>query len=628
MARSDEDRNSIFTNRNRRKVRAFFAAAEASHGLRLGPRSACSAPLCQRRQEPLRQCRDTASTRSSRTRSSPGRIQATGFAKRSRSRAAGARWGNVNSRNGVLNDLRSSKEEGQSNFNNPSTILAGGRGGPRHPSRTAAVARTSTTSGSTTTAINRGAARRGVGAQATSRPRTCRRPRSIARTSTRTSCFRLSGAIFDPGAGFRDLFATSNGDKRLLLGAAQRDRELLMTARRLVAGDRGSAFLAGATFAAEGEKPRSSATGSRAPDAPRRPDRRRQADRQDGRLHEHATPPPMRGRCTRPKARSSSAAPIVTAATRSCPSRRPGHRQSRPALSGDPSATGRTSCRAIPQVVALPDARRTRRQSYTLLNREAPRVRPLRQSVRLPDRARELRRVPHGDDRQAAERSLMATGAMFFGGASVQQRHIAVQEPTVIGEAYTRRPASRRGCCRRGRRRGMLTDPGARCAACCSTLYPLPKWQVTPPADIFRVFERGGRNIGSAVPRDRPARCQWRSCSASKSRDGPTSGRAIAAPATGLQHLGAGASTSTRRGSTTRSPGSWAPTTSPATTALRAAPPATSSMPTTASRAIRVSGQYGRDGTSFDRRPDDPQGRVGPPDPARLHQAPSRRRSA
>src|SRR3569623_1707661 len=33
-----------------------------------------------------------------------------------------------------------------------------------------------------------------------------------------------------------------------------------------------------------------------------------------------------------------------------------------------------------------------------------------------------------------------------------------------------------------------------------SSLLPLPAWQVVPPADIFRVFERGGRNIGTEFP--------------------------------------------------------------------------------------------------------------------------------
>ena len=39
--------------------------------------------------------------------------------------AGGGRGIFLNGRNGVLNDLRSSKEEGQSNFNNPGTILLG-----------------------------------------------------------------------------------------------------------------------------------------------------------------------------------------------------------------------------------------------------------------------------------------------------------------------------------------------------------------------------------------------------------------------------------------------------------------------------------------------------------------------
>ena len=39
--------------------------------------------------------------------------------------AGGGRAIAVNGRNGILNSLRSSKEEGQSNFNNPGTILVG-----------------------------------------------------------------------------------------------------------------------------------------------------------------------------------------------------------------------------------------------------------------------------------------------------------------------------------------------------------------------------------------------------------------------------------------------------------------------------------------------------------------------
>ena len=31
-------------------------------------------------------------------------------------------------------------------------------------------------------------------------------------------------------------------------------------------------------------------------------------------------------------------------------------------------------------------------------------------------------------------------------------------------------------------------------------MYPLPRWENLPPADIFRAFERGGRNIGNQFP--------------------------------------------------------------------------------------------------------------------------------
>ena len=36
--------------------------------------------------------------------------------------------------------------------------------------------------------------------------------------------------------------------------------------------------------------------------------------------------------------------------------------------------------------------------------------------------------------------------------------------------------------------------------ASCRSLAPLPAWETIPPADVFRVFERGGRNIASQFP--------------------------------------------------------------------------------------------------------------------------------
>ena len=135
-------------------------------------------------------------------------------------------------------------------------------------------------------------------------------------------------------------------------------------------------------------------------------------------------------------------------------------------------------------------------RSYTLLNREAPEF---------------IRFMNPGDYRvarlacgachlpiiQAAERSLMATSAMFYEGASYNNGVLPYKN-AVLGEAYTAdgRPAK---VVSPGSPPGALTlaqaAHGARPA-----LFPLPRWEVTPPGDNFRVFERGGRNIGSQFP--------------------------------------------------------------------------------------------------------------------------------
>ncbi|HSC19525.1 MAG TPA: multiheme c-type cytochrome [Rhizomicrobium sp.] len=135
-------------------------------------------------------------------------------------------------------------------------------------------------------------------------------------------------------------------------------------------------------------------------------------------------------------------------------------------------------------------------QSYTLLNREAPEfirfVNPSDYRV-----VRESCGACHLEVIQAAERSLMATGAMFFEGASYNNGVLPFKSD-VIGEAYTRdgKPAR---ILSPGNPPGQVTGGQAKRGALPS-LIPLPQWQVIPPADIFRVFERGGRNIGSQFP--------------------------------------------------------------------------------------------------------------------------------
>ncbi|WP_086607855.1 hypothetical protein [Erythrobacter donghaensis] len=137
------------------------------------------------------------------------------------------------------------------------------------------------------------------------------------------------------------------------------------------------------------------------------------------------------------------------------------------------------------------------KRSYALLNKESPEfvkfVNPSDYRV-----AREACGSCHIQAIEAAERSIMATGAMLWGGASYNNG-ILPYKNYLLGEAYTREglPAK-------------LTSPGAGPGGTLSPhqvargvlaeMYPLPTWHVIPPGDVFRVFERGGRTINSQFP--------------------------------------------------------------------------------------------------------------------------------
>ncbi len=117
--------------------------------------------------------------------------------------AGGGRVISINGRNGILNSLRSSKEQGQSNFNNPGTILAGiGVDADLTPDfRLSGNAnhlwfhKTETLQ----TLRNEGSIPRDIGwdlsLAAIYRPK-----------ATQNMVFRLSGAALLPGKGFEDLF--------------------------------------------------------------------------------------------------------------------------------------------------------------------------------------------------------------------------------------------------------------------------------------------------------------------------------------------------------------------------------------------------------------------------------------
>jgi hypothetical protein len=124
--------------------------------------------------------------------------------------AGGGRAIAVNGRNGVLNSLRSSKEQGQSNFNNPGTMLLGlGADFDLTPELRLSgnVNHLWFQNTATLQALrNEGSIPREIGwdlsAAAVWRPK-----------ATQNIVFRLSAAALIPGAGFRDLFDNVNGHR-------------------------------------------------------------------------------------------------------------------------------------------------------------------------------------------------------------------------------------------------------------------------------------------------------------------------------------------------------------------------------------------------------------------------------
>ena len=124
--------------------------------------------------------------------------------------AGGGRAVSLNGRNGVLNSLRSSKEQGQSNFNNPGTVLVGvGADFDLTPAVRVSANTNHLWFADTTTLQalrNEGSIPRDIGwdlsAAAIWRPK-----------ATQNIVARLSAATLIPGAGFRDLFASSNRNR-------------------------------------------------------------------------------------------------------------------------------------------------------------------------------------------------------------------------------------------------------------------------------------------------------------------------------------------------------------------------------------------------------------------------------
>lgn len=130
--------------------------------------------------------------------------------------------------------------------------------------------------------------------------------------------------------------------------------------------------------------------------------------------------------------------------------------------------------------------------SYTLLNKEN---RPFIRFVNPSDYrvVRESCGACHMPEIEAAERSLMATSAMLWGGAAYNNGILPFKN-YILGESYDENgnPAQIFNPISVNE---IMKDKGI-----LPVLSPLPAWETVPPADVFRVFESGGRNILNLFP--------------------------------------------------------------------------------------------------------------------------------
>lgn len=194
-----EDRNSFFTD-ERADISAYFAALEASYD-RDWMRFRLSAAYASGDSDPY----DDVETGYDAIFENPvfAGADTSYWIRQTIPFAGGGRAISVNGRNGILNSLRSSKEQGQSNFNNPGLVLVGaGADFDITPEfRLSANANHLWFENTATLQAlrNEGSIPKAIGwdlsAAAIWRPK-----------ATQNIVFRLSGAALVSGSGFEDLF--------------------------------------------------------------------------------------------------------------------------------------------------------------------------------------------------------------------------------------------------------------------------------------------------------------------------------------------------------------------------------------------------------------------------------------
>ncbi|WP_380879853.1 hypothetical protein [Sphingomonas sp. DBB INV C78] len=202
-----EDRNSIFTDKPA-DIRAFFGAAELSYDYDW-MRFRLSGLYASGDGDPY----DNKETGFDAIFENPlfAGADTSYWIRQTIPFAGGGRVIGIQGRNGILNSLRSSKEQGQSNFNNPGTMLLG-VGGDFDLTPQFRVSANVNHLWFENTATLRALRIEG------SIPKEIGFDYSLAAiwrpAAVQNAVFRLSGAILDPGKGFSDLVTNNQGDNR------------------------------------------------------------------------------------------------------------------------------------------------------------------------------------------------------------------------------------------------------------------------------------------------------------------------------------------------------------------------------------------------------------------------------
>ena len=206
-----------------RAIQSFFVAAEPSYRLRLDPLPR-RRPVRERRRRSVSTISSAASTRSSRTRSSPAPTPATGSARPSPSPAAAAP---SRSTAATASSTRCARRRSRASPTSPIPARCCSASAPISTSpRSLRLSANVNHLWFHQTEMLRGAAHRRARSAATSAG-TSRAAAIWRPQATQNLVFRLSGAVLQPGTGFRDLFANERPRPALLFRPVQRDRDLL-----------------------------------------------------------------------------------------------------------------------------------------------------------------------------------------------------------------------------------------------------------------------------------------------------------------------------------------------------------------------------------------------------------------